>query len=151
MKRMIITLFIFLAGLLINTSLTYASDSSIYYDLKKCSGSGIEHFKLKENYELIDVIIDERLTLSRMEDKTYTITKSKKGSWLISYKITVKNNKITSVSQGVFKAAKGNFTNTSLKSISNTKAMASGTWHYQSYVTTLKLTALIINKKLVVK
>lgn len=38
-----------------------------------------------------------------------------KNSWTISYKVPVKNNKITSANGGTFKAVLGNFSNTSVK------------------------------------
>lgn len=50
----------------------------------------------------------------KSEDKTYTVSKSKK---FLDYFLqsTCKNNKITSANGGTFKAVLGNFSNTSVK------------------------------------
>jgi len=86
-----------------------------------------------------------------MADKTYTISKSKKNSWSISYKISVTNNKITSAHSKSFKAVQGNFSNTSVTKHSISSASAKGVWKYRAATNTIQVKTSVVNNKLSVQ
>lgn len=149
MKKVAISFIILGSSLILGTNLASANTEEVIYDLD--NHNLVESFELEEDGEIIDVTIVDDSLISRMADKTYTVSKNKKNSWSISYKISVKSNKITSAHSGSFKASQGNFSNTSVTRHSNSSASAKGTWKHRAYVSNLTVKATVRNNKLVVE
>ena len=135
--------------IILGTNLASANTEEVLYDLD--NHHFIESFELEEDGEIVDVTIIDNSLFSRMADKTYTVSKNKKNSWSISYKVSVKNNKITSAHGGSFKASQGSFSNTSVTRHSNSSASAKGTWKHRAYASNLTVKATVRNNKLVVE
>ncbi len=135
--------------IILGTNLASANTEEVIYDLD--NHNLVESFELEEDGEIIDVTIVDDSLISRMADKTYTVSKNKKNSWSISYKVSVKSNKITSAHSGSFKAWQGNFSNTSVTRHSNSSASAKGTWKHRAYASNLTVKATVRNNKLVVE
>lgn len=142
--------------ILLGISVSYSSTSfaseqeEAVFDLTHLTAA--ETVELMEQDELLEVTVIPTLEpFQRLADKTYTITKNKKNHWSISYKVSIRNNKINSAQSATFKTSKGKFSNTSVKRESSTQAVAKGSWSYNAYATPLKVTATIQNKQLVVK
>lgn len=147
MKKVLISSIVLSASFVLGGSYVSASEQEAIYNLE--DHNFIETFQLEEDGELIDVTIIDNPSFLRVADKTYTITKSKQKVWSISYKISVKNNKITSAHSSKFSAAQGNFSNTSLKKTSDTNVVATGIWNKNSIKSTITSQVSIKNKKLV--
>lgn len=98
-----------------------ADEEGVSYNLQKNEKE--ESFKVVENDEVIDITIVEDAITSRLADKSYTVTKSKSGSWSISYKVSVKSNKIKSAYGGLFKVSKGSFSKQSASRLSKSSAV----------------------------
>lgn len=148
MKKVAISFIILGGSFILSSNPASANTEEIAYDLN--NHNFIESFELVEDGELIDVTIVDDSFISRMADKTYTVSKNKKNSWAISYKVSVKNNKITSAHSGSFKASQGSFSKTSVTRHSNSSASAKGTWKHRAYASNLTVKATIRNNKLVV-
>ena len=149
MKKVAIS-FIMLGGsFMLSSNLASANTEEVVYDLT--NHHFIESFELEEDGEIVDVTIIDNSLFSRMADKTYTVSKNKKNYWAISYKVSVKNNKITSAHSGSFKASQGSFSKTSVTRHSNTSASAKGTWKHRAYASNLTVKATVRNNKLVVE
>ena len=149
MKKVAISFIILGSSFILGTNLASANTEEVIYDLD--NHNLVESFELEEDGEIIDVTIVDDSLISRMADKTYTVSKNKKNSWSISYKVSVKSNKITSAHSGSFKASQGNFSNTSVTRHSNSSASAKGTWKHRAYASNLTVTATVRNNKLVVE
>lgn len=149
MKKVAISFIILGSSLILGTNLASANTEEVLYDLD--NHHFIESFELEEDGEIVDVTIIDNSLFSRMADKTYTVSKNKKNSWSISYKVSVKNNKITSAHGGSFKASQGSFSNTSVTRHSNSSASAKGTWKHRAYASNLTVKATVRNNKLVVE
>lgn len=152
MYKIFISSFIIVGGGIFGTSIASATnDSEVMYNLK--NHSPIETYQLldTDSDELIEITIIDNSFVSRMADKTYTISKNKKNSWSISYKISVKNNKITSAYGGNFTATQGNFSNTSVSKHSDTLAIGKGSWKYRAAVSSIQAKATISNKNLIIE
>ncbi|MBO0476261.1 MULTISPECIES: DUF5626 family protein [Vagococcus] len=149
MKKVAISFIILGSSLILGTNLASANTEEVIYDLD--NHNLVESFELEEDGEIIDVTIVDDSLISRMADKTYTVSKNKKNSWSISYKVSVKSNKITSAHSGSFKASQGNFSNTSVTRHSNSSASAKGTWKHRAYASNLTVKATVRNNKLVVE
>lgn len=149
MKKVAISFIILGSSFILGTNLASANTEEVIYDLD--NHNLVESFELEEDGEIIDVTIVDDSLISRMADKTYTVSKNKKNSWSISYKVSVKSNKITSAHSGSFKALQGNFSNTSVTRHSNSSASAKGTWKHRAYASNLTVKATVRNNKLVVE
>lgn len=149
MKKVAISFIILGSIFILGTNLASANTEEVVYDL--ANHHFIESFELEKDGEIVDVTIIDNSLFSRMADKTYTVSKNKKNSWAISYKVSVKNNKITSAHGGSFKAAQGSFSNTSVTRHSNSSASAKGTWKHRAYASNLTVKATVRNNKLVVE
>lgn len=149
MKKVAISFIILGSSFILGTNLASANTEEVIYDLD--NHNLVESFELEEDGEIIDVTIVDDSLISRMADKTYTVSKNKKNSWSISYKVSVKSNKITSAHSGSFKASQGNFSNTSVTRHSNSSASAKGTWKHRAYASNLTVKATVRNNKLVVE
>ncbi|MFW7369167.1 DUF5626 family protein [Vagococcus fluvialis] len=149
MKKVAISFIILGSIFILGTNLASANTEEVIYDLD--NHNLVESFELEEDGEIIDVTIVDDSLISRMADKTYTVSKNKKNSWSISYKVSVKSNKITSAHSGSFKASQGNFSNTSVTRHSNSSASAKGTWKHRAYASNLTVKATVRNNKLVVE
>lgn len=149
MKKVAISFIILGSSLILGTNLASANTEEVIYDLD--NHNLVESFELEEDGEIIDVTIVDDSLISRMADKTYTVSKNKKNSWSISYKVSVKSNKITSAHSGSFKASQGNFSNTSVTRHSNSSASAKGTWKHRAYASNLTVKATVRNNKLVIE
>lgn len=149
MKKVAISFIILGSSFILGTNLASANTEEVLYDLD--NHNLVESFELEEDGEIIDVTIVDDSLISRMADKTYTVSKNKKNSWSISYKVSVKSNKITSAHSGSFKASQGNFSNTSVTRHSNSSASAKGTWKHRAYASNLTVKATVRNNKLVVE
>lgn len=95
---------------------------SLNYDLVR--GGTQQTIGTDENGDDIILKVSEDLSMLRMANKTYTISKSG-GGWRVSYKVKVVSNKITSVSNLNAVATVGSFSSSSLRKISALKAQ----WH----------------------
>ena len=142
--------FIILGGsFILSSNLVLANSEDVAYDLNH--HDIIESFELVEDGEIINItILDDSFT-SRMTDKTYTVSKNKSNSWSISYKVTVKNNKITSAHSGSFKASQGSFSNTSVTKSSNSLAVGKGAWKYRAATNTIQVKTSVVNNNLKVQ
>lgn len=149
MKKVAISFIILGSSFILGTNLASANTEEVIYDLD--NHNLVESFELEEDGEIIDVTIVDDSLISRMADKTYTVSKNKKNSWSISYKVSVKSNKITSAHSGSFKASQCNFSNTSVTRHSNSSASAKGTWKHRAYASNLTVKATVRNNKLVVE
>ena len=149
MKKIAIS-FIMLGGsFLLGSKLASANTEEVVYDL--ANHHFIESFELEEDGDIVDVTIIDNSLFSRMADKTYTVSKNKKNSWAISYKVSVKNNKITSAHGGSFKAAQGSFSNISVTRYSNSSASAKGAWKYRAATNTIQVKTSVVNNNLSVQ
>lgn len=137
-----------ICGIMLGGNSVSGADFEMIHDLEE--GPKEATCVVEENNELIDIRISEDSDQTRLSNKSYTITKTKKGNWAISYKVKIKDNKITSTSGGSFKASTGSFSNTSVKKISGSSAIAKGAWKYRSATHTIQVKASIVNKKLTV-
>lgn len=146
MNKVAISFIILGGSFILGSTLASADTEEVVYDL--ANHHFIESFELEEDGEIIDVTIIDNSLFSRMADKTYTISKNKKNSWDISYKVSVKNNKITSAHSGSFKAAQGSFSNTSVTRHSNSSASAKGAWKYRAATSTIQVKASVVNNNL---
>jgi len=153
MKKIIMSLIIISASFTIGTQI-YSAEDMVAYDLT--AHQPIEVFTIEEDGETVVITItDDSLThynlLARIADKTYTISKNKQNSWAISYKVSIKNNKITSAYGGQFTASQGSFSNTSVSKLSDYTAIGKGTWKHRAFATNLQIEASIKNSNLVVE
>ena len=149
MKKVAISFIILGSSLILGTNLASANTEEVIYDLD--NHNLVESFELEEDGEIIDVTIVDDSLISRMADKTYTVSKNKKNSWSISYKVSVKSNKITSAHSGSFKASQGNFSNTSVTRHSNSSASAKGAWKYRAATNTIQVKTSVVNNNLSVQ
>ncbi|MCP8859480.1 DUF5626 family protein [Latilactobacillus curvatus] len=159
MKKVAISFIILGGSFVLGSNLASANNEEVIYDLS--NHQSIESFELEEDGNIVSVtIIDDSLLQNldykiiqpfRLADKTYTVSKNKKNSWSISYKVSVKNNQLTSAHSGSFKAAQGSFSNTTVTRHSNSSASAKGTWKHRAYASNLTVKATIRNNKLVVE
>lgn len=149
MKKVAISFIVLGGSLILGTTFASASTEEIVYDLN--NHNFIESFEIAEDGELVDVTIVDDSFISRMADKTYTISKSKKNSWAISYKVTIRSNKITSAYGGSFTASQGNFSNTSVTRCSNSLAIGKGAWKYRAATSTIQVKASVVNNNLSVQ
>lgn len=147
MKKIAISSIILSAGFILGGSYVSANEEEIIYNLD--NHDFIETFTLEEDGELVDITIIDNPSFLRVADKSYTITKSQKGKWSVSYKISVKNNKITSAYGSKFTATHGSFSKTSVKKTSETSASAQGLFNWKNVKSTVKSTVQIKNKKLI--
>lgn len=149
MKKRII-LYVSLSGAIFcGGTLASATNDEAIYDLN--SHNIIESFELEDEGEVYNVTVIDDSFFSRVADKTYTISKNKSNSWSISYKVSIKNNKITSAHGGDFKASQGNFSNTSVSRSSDVLAIGKGAWKYRAATNTIQVKATINNKNLSIK
>jgi hypothetical protein len=146
MKKILLGISVLVASISIGTRGAFADEKEVIYDLE--THQSTELFELEENGELINIMIAEDPSLLRMANKTYTITKSKANSWTISYKVTVKSNKIVSAYGGNFKAIQGVFSNTSVNKSSNSAAIGKGSWKYRAVTCKIQLKVSIVNNNL---
>jgi len=145
---------IFMSVIMIGVSFTigtqiYSAEEVISYDLT--DHQPIEIFTTEEEGEHVEITITDDNLFTRITDKTYTVSKSKQNSWVISYKVSIKNNKITSAHGGQFKAIQGSFSNTSVSKLSNYSAVGKGTWKNRAYATNLQIKTSIKNNSLVIE
>lgn len=113
----------------------------------------IETFTIEEDGEPVEITItDDSLInynlFARIADKTYTISKNKQNSWVISYKVAIKSNKITSAYGGQFTASQGSFSNTSVSKISDYTAIGKGSWKYRAATNVIQVKTIISNNTL---
>lgn len=149
MKKIASSFIILSGSFILGSNLVLANSEDVTYDLNH--HDAIESFELIEDGELINItILDDSFT-SKMVDKTYTVSKSKSNSWSISYKVTVKNNKITSAHSGSFKASQGSFSNTSVTRSSNSLAVGKGAWKYRAATNTIQVKTSVVNNNLKVQ
>jgi len=146
MKKIVLSSIILASGIILGSHTVSANEEAIYYDLE--NHQLIESFEIEEDGELLDVTITDHSLFSRMADKTYTVSKSKKNAWVISYKVAVKNNKITSAYGGNFKASQGSFSNTSVSRLSNSSAIGKGAWKYRASTSTIQVKVAVVNNNL---
>lgn len=149
MKKGIISFIMLGASFILCSNLVSADNKEIVYDLD--NHSVIESFKLEEDGEIVDVTIVDDSFVSRVADKTYTVSKDKKNSWSISYKVTIKNNKITSAYGGNFSALQGSFSNTSVTRHSDSLALAKGAWKYRAATNNIQVKTTVSNNQLIVQ
>lgn len=146
MKKVAISFIVLSSSFMLGSNLVSADTEEFLYNLD--NHHFIETFELVENGELVDVTIMDNSFVYRMADKTYTISKSKKNSWAISYKVTVKSNKITSAYGGSFTASQGSFSNTSVTRHSDSLAVGKGAWKYRAATSTIQVKASVVNNNL---
>lgn len=149
MKKSAIGFIILGGSFMLGSNLVSASSEEVMYDLT--NHHFIESFELEEEGETVDVTIIDNSLFSRMANKTYTVSKNKKNSWAISYKVSMNNNKITSAHSRSFKASQGSFSNTSVTRSSNSLAIGKGSWKHRGYATTLQVKTTVRNNNLVVE
>lgn len=153
MKKTFMSVTIISVSFTIGTQIYFAEDV-ISYDL--IDHQPIEIFTTEEDGEPIEITItDDSLTnynlFARIADKTYTISKNKQNSWAISYKVSIKNNKVTSAFGGQFNASQGSFSNTSVSKLSDYAAIGKGTWKHRAFATNLQIKTSIKNNKLFIE
>lgn len=148
MKKLSLSFMLLVGGILMVSHNVQASEQEMVYDLD--NHALLETVTLEEDGEPVEVSVMDTSLFSRVADKTYTISKSKKNAWSISYKATIKNNQFTSASGGNFKAIQGNFSNTSVTKQSGTLAIGKGSWKYRAATSVIQVKASISNKKLTV-
>jgi len=153
MKKVIMSVIMIIVILTIGTPIYYAEEV-VSYDLT--DHQPIESFTVEEDgYPVEITITDDSLTsyhlFDRIANKTYTISKNKKNSWAISYKVAIKNNKITSAYGGKFTAAQGSFSNTSVSKLSDYTAIGKGVWKHRAFATNLQIKTSIKNNSLVIE
>jgi len=146
MKKVAISFIVLGSSFILGSNLVSATSEEVMYDLT--NHHFIETFEIEEEGEIVDVTVIDNSLFSRMADKTYTISKSKKNSWAISYKVTVKSNKITSAYGGSFKASQGSFSNTSVIRSSNSLAIGKGAWKYRAATSTIQVKTSVVNNNL---
>jgi len=134
---------------ILGSNLVIAHTEEVVYDLN--NHQLIESYVLEDDGEIVDITIIDNSLFSRMADKTYTVSKNKKNSWSISYKVSVKNNKIVSAYDGSFIAAQGSFSNSSVTRHSNSSASAKGAWRYHAATNTIQVKTTVVNNNLSVK
>lgn len=149
MKKVAISFIVLGGSFILGSNLVSATPEEVTYDLN--NHNFIESFEIEEDGELVDVTIVDDSFITRMADKTYTITKNKKNSWSISYKVVVKSNKITSAHSGSFKASQGSFSNTSVNRLSNSSAIGKGAWKYRAATNTIQVKTSVVNNNLKVQ
>lgn len=149
MKKLVVSFIIVGSSLILGTKLVSANTADIGYDLN--NHDFVESFELEEDGEAVDITIIDNSLFSRMADKTYTISKSKKNSWSISYKVNIKSNKITSAYGGNFTALQGSFSNTSVSRSSNSLAIGKGAWKYRAATNTIQVKTSVVNNNLSVQ
>ena len=107
MNKVAISFIVLGGSFMLGSNLVSANTEEVIYDLD--NHQLVESFELEENGELVDVTIIDNSLFSRMADKTYTVSKSKKNSWSISYKVTVKRTRLPPAKGGIFLASQGGF------------------------------------------
>lgn len=149
MKKLVMSLFVFGGGFFLNGPDALASETKVNYDLD--NHQLLETFTLEEQGETVAITILDNSLFYIMPDKTYTVSKSKNNFWTISYKVNVKNNKITSAHSGQFTAIQGSFSNTSVKRHSNSLAIGKGSWKYRSATNVVQVKTTVSNNQLVIQ
>lgn len=150
MKKSFISLVMISASLTMGTKI-YFADEIVSYDLT--NHQPIEYFTIDEDGETVEIIViddsnNQYSLMSGITDKTYTISKNKPNSWSISYKVSIKNKKITSAYGGNFTATQGSFSNTSVTKASDYLAIGKGAWKYRAATNTIQVKASISNNNL---
>lgn len=153
MKKIVTSIIMIIVSFTISKQ-AYSAEEVVSYDLT--DHQPIETFTIEEDGETVEInIIDDSLTnynlFARIADKTYTVSKNRKGLWDISYKISIKSNKITSAYGGSFKAIQGIFSNTSVIKNSASSAIGKGTWKQRAAIAYVQATATISDNKLIIK
>lgn len=149
MNKVAISFIILGGSFMLGSKLASANTEEVLYDLD--NHQLVESFELEEDGEIVDVTIIDNSLFSRMADKTYTVSKSKKNSWSISYKVTVKSNKIASAYGGNFTASQGSFSNTSVTRHSDSLAVGKGAWKYRAATNTIQVKTSVVNNNLSVQ
>ena len=149
MKKMLVFCLVIMMNLLVSNKKVQAEANIFEYDLSNTELVSYET-NSDEGEEMI-IEIEKIPSKERVAKGTYKVSKTLKGKWTISYRVTINNkNKITGASGLIAKALSGSFTSTSL-----TNNSTSATCSFRQKIGTLnssgKIVASISKGKLVVK
>lgn len=149
-KKISLVAIFFCASILFGSTYVSANEAiDSQYDMEQ---GGIQTFyETDEQDDLVVTEVSEDISNARMSDRSYTVKKSKLLKWEVSFKVAVKNNKITSVNSSQFKAITGSFSSTSCFKNSSVKATIKGKYKLVGFTSNVNVIATISNKKLTVQ
>lgn len=119
------------------------------YDLEE---GGTQSFEIvDEDGEETEIVVEEVPGKARVANKTYKITGRYRKNWTAGFYIDVNSNRITRAHDKFYKAAKGSISNVRLFKESDAQATLSFKYSNIVNVKKSKVSAKILNKRLIVK
>lgn len=119
------------------------------YDLER---GGTQSFEIvDENGEETEIVVEEMPGTARVANGTYKITERYREKWTAGFYVDVNSNRITRAYDKFYKTAKGSISNVRLLKESDAQATLSFIYRFKVNTKSSKVTAKILNKRLIIK